>query len=266
MKRGRQIGAALATLSLGLLASGPALAQVPSPVDSGDTAWLLTATALVLLMSLPGLALFYGGLVRTKNVLSVLMQCTAVACLASVVWLVLGYSLAFSGTAPFIGDLGRVGLMGLSRDDVVGTAPEIVFFAFQMAFAIITPALMIGAVVERVKFAGLLAFCAGWVVLVYAPVCHWIWGGGWMATLGVKDYAGGLVVHATAGVSALLLARAVGGEAGVPELAPVFCKGDARFFGTVEPDVELIRPTMIATGGARCDFTLRFAERPPRDG
>jgi Amt family ammonium transporter len=138
-----------------------------------------------------------------------------------VVWLVLGYSLAFSGTAPFIGDLSRVGLMGLTRGDVIGTAPEIVFFAFQMAFAIITPALMIGAVVERVKFAGLLAFCAGWLVLVYAPVCHWIWGGGWMAALGVKDYAGGLVVHATAGVSALILAKAVGPRDGWPrDLSP----------------------------------------------
>ena len=219
--RGSVWGAALATLSLGLLASGPALAQAPSTVNAGDTAWLLTATALVLLMSLPGLALFYGGLVRAKNVLSVLMQCTAVACLASVVWLAFGYSLSFSGAAPFIGDLGKVGLRGLGRDAVSGSVPEIVFFAFQMAFAIITPALMIGAVVERVKFSGLLAFCAGWVVLVYAPVCHWIWGGGWMATLGIKDYAGGLVVHATAGVSALVLARAVGPRDGYPrDLSP----------------------------------------------
>ena len=221
MQRTRVMQGMGLALGLGLLGAGPALAQAPSQVNSGDTAWLLSATALVLLMTLPGLALFYGGLVRTKNVLSVLMQCTAVACLASVVWLVLGYSLAFSGTAPFIGDLGRVGLMGLTRGDAIGTAPEIVFFAFQMAFAIITPALMIGAVVERVKFAGLLAFCAGWLVLVYAPVCHWIWGGGWMATLGVKDYAGGLVVHATAGVSALILAKAVGPRDGWPrDLSP----------------------------------------------
>lgn len=173
MHHRRVMGAAMAALSLGLLASGPALAQGPSQVDSGDTAWLLSATALVLLMTLPGLALFYGGLVRTKNVLSVLMQCTAVACLASVVWLALGYSLAFSGTAPFIGDLGRVGLMNLSRGDAIGTAPEIVFFAFQMAFAIITPALMIGAVVERVKFAGRLAFCAGWAAISASRPSPW---------------------------------------------------------------------------------------------
>ncbi len=144
MQRTRVMQGMGLALGLALLGAGPALAEAPPEVNSGDTAWLLSATALVLLMTLPGLALFYGGLVRTKNVLSVLMQCTAVACLASVVWLVLGYSLAFSGTAPFIGDLGRVGLMGLTRGDAIGTAPEIVFFAFQMAFAIITPALMIG--------------------------------------------------------------------------------------------------------------------------
>jgi len=208
------------------LAAGPALAQAPAAADSGDTAWLLSATALVLLMTLPGLALFYGGLVRTKNVLSVLMQCTAVACLGSVVWLAVGYSLAFSGTAPFIGDLNRLGLAGLTRDAVTGSVPEIVFFAFQMAFAVITPALMIGAVVERVRFAGLLAFCAGWLVLVYAPVCHWIWGGGWMATLGIRDYAGGLVVHATAGISALVLAWAVGPRDGWPrDLSPPHSPG-----------------------------------------
>lgn len=224
----RKGGLAAVAMLAAMALAGPALAQAANPatVNSGDTAWLLSATALVLLMTLPGLALFYGGLVRTKNVLSVLMQCTAVGALASAVWLLAGYSLAFSGTAPFIGDLHRLGLAGLGRSSVTGSVPEIVFFAFQMAFAVITPALMIGAVVERVRFAGLLAFCAGWLVLVYAPVCHWIWGGGWMSALGIKDYAGGLVVHATAGISALVLAKAVGPRDGWPrDLSPPHSPG-----------------------------------------
>lgn len=187
----------------------------------GDTAWLLTATALVLFMTLPGLALFYGGLVRQKNVLSVMMHCVVIACLASVVWFVVGYSLAFSGGAPFIGDLAKAFLAGVSRTSMRGSVPENVFFMFQATFAIITPALIVGAYTERIRFGAVVLFSALWLVVVYAPVAHWVWGGGWLARRGVMDYAGGLVVHATAGVSALLVARAVGSREGFPrELRP----------------------------------------------
>ncbi len=200
--------------------AGPALAQ-SSTVNSGDTAWLLSATALVLFMTLPGLALFYAGLVRSKNVLSVMMHCVAIACLASVVWLVAGYSLAFSGIGPVIGDLAKVGLAHMPRAAQVGSLPESVFFAFQMAFAVITPALIIGAFVERIRFSAVMLFSGLWLLVVYAPVCHWVWGGGWLQTRHVMDYAGGLVVHATAGVSALLLAWQLGPRNGYPrDLAP----------------------------------------------
>jgi len=200
--------------------AGPALAQ-SSTVNSGDTAWLLSATALVLFMTLPGLALFYAGLVRSKNVLSVMMHCVAIACLASVVWLVAGYSLAFSGIGPLIGDLAKVGLAHMPRAAQVGSLPESVFFAFQMAFAVITPALIIGAFVERIRFSAVMLFSGLWLLVVYAPVCHWVWGGGWLQTRHVMDYAGGLVVHATAGVSALLLAWQLGPRNGYPrDLAP----------------------------------------------
>ena len=200
--------------------AGPAWAQAASP-DHGDTAWILAATALVLFMTLPGLALFYAGLVRAKNVLSVMMHCMAIACLASVVWLAAGYTLSFSGSGPLIGDLAKAGLVSVSRGSMTGTLPELVFFAFQMAFAIITPALIVGAFVERIKFAGVLLFSALWLLVVYAPVCHWVWGGGWLQGLHVMDYAGGLVVHATAGVSALLMAWRLGPRDGYPrDLSP----------------------------------------------
>ncbi len=207
---------------MALALASPAMAQVPAPeVDSGDTAWILSATALVLFMTLPGLALFYAGLVRSKNVLSVMMHCVAIACLVSVLWLVLGYSLAFSGTHPLVGDLAKFGLVSVGRDAVVGKLPESVFFAFQMTFAIITPALIVGAYVERIKFSGVLLFSGLWLLVVYAPVCHWVWGGGWLAGLHVMDYAGGLVVHATAGVSALLIAWRIGPRDGFPkDLSP----------------------------------------------
>lgn len=184
--------------------------------NSGDTAWILSATALVLFMTLPGLALFYAGLVRAKNVLSVMAHCVAIACLASVLWLAGGYSLSFSGAGPLIGDLAKFGLVSVPRTALVGTLPESVFFGFQMTFAVITPALIVGAFVERIKFSAVLAFSGLWLFLVYAPVCHWVWGGGWLGRLHVMDYAGGLVVHATAGVSALVIAWAVGPRDGYP--------------------------------------------------
>jgi Amt family ammonium transporter len=187
-------------------------------IDAGNTAWLITATALVLFMTLPGLALFYGGLVRAENLLSVLMQCFAIACLVSVVWLACAYSLAFSGSGAWIGDLNKVLLLGVSRDAAAAgtTIPETVFFMFQMTFAIITPALIVGAFVERMRFGAVLLFSLLWLLLVYVPVAHWIWGGGWLAQRGVLDFAGGLVVHLTAGISALVLAVLLGPRMGFP--------------------------------------------------
>ncbi|HSH62794.1 ammonium transporter [Methyloceanibacter sp.] len=188
-------------------------------IDAGNTAWLITATALVLFMTLPGLALFYGGLVRAENLLSVLMHSFIIACLASVLWLAGAYSLAFSGAGDWIGNLDKALLLGVPRDAIAAgtTIPETVFFMFQMTFAIITPALMIGAFVERLRFGPLLIFTALWLLLVYVPVTHWIWGGGWLAKRGVLDFAGGLVVHLTAGISALVLAVALGPRLGFPE-------------------------------------------------
>ncbi len=186
-------------------------------IDAGNTAWLITATALVLFMTLPGLALFYGGLVRAENLLSVLMHCFTIASLVTVLWLVVGYSLTFSGDGAWIGDLSKVMLFGVPRDAVHGTIPESVFFMFQMTFAIITPALIVGAFVERMRFGAVILFSGLWLLLVYVPVAHWVWGGGWLAERGVLDFAGGLVVHLTAGVSALLLAVMLGARAGFPQ-------------------------------------------------
>ena len=218
-KWGAGAGAGLTALALPALALA-ATSSAPG-INSGDTAWILTATALVLFMTLPGLALFYGGLVRSRNVLSVMAQCVGIACVASVVWMICGYSLSFSGKDALIGDLARLGMGGMQRSSVTGTIPEAAFFAFQMAFAVITPALIIGAFVERVKFGAVLAFSALWLVLVYAPVCPGVWGGGWLMGAHVMDYAGGVVVHATAGVSALLLAWKIGPRDGYPrDLSP----------------------------------------------
>ncbi|MDB9926093.1 ammonium transporter [Hyphomicrobiales bacterium] len=185
-------------------------------LDTGNTAWILTSTALVLFMTLPGLALFYAGLVKSKNILSVLMQCIAIACLASLIWLGVGYSMAFSDGSPWVGGLQKAFLSGVERDSLSGDIPETVFFMFQMTFAIITPALMVGAYVERIKFSAVLLFSGLWLIAVYAPVTHWIWGGGWLAEKGILDYAGGLVVHLTAGISALVLAAALGPRKGFP--------------------------------------------------
>jgi len=186
-------------------------------LDTGNTAWILTSTALILFMTLPGLALFYAGLVKSKNILSVLMQCIAIACLASLIWLSIGYSMAFSEGNQWVGGLKKIFLSGVERDSLTGDIPETVFFMFQMTFAIITPALMVGAYVERIKFSAVLLFSGLWLIVVYAPVTHWIWGGGWLAEKGILDYAGGLVVHLTAGISALVLAAALGPRKGFPD-------------------------------------------------
>ena len=195
------------TINLSLLFV-PAL--FASDLNSGDTSWILTSTALVLFMTLPGLALFYGGLVRSKNVLSVLMQCFAIACLISLCWVVYGYSLAFKGDGNFIGDLSAAFLNGVNRDSLVGTVPETVFITFQMTFAIITPALVVGAFAERMKFGAMCLFSVIWFTLVYLPACHMVWGGGYLADIGVIDFAGGLVVHATCGIGALVIALYLG--------------------------------------------------------
>ncbi len=188
-------------------------------LNTGDTAWILTSTALVLFMTLPGLALFYGGLVRAKNVLSVLMHCYAIACLMSVLWLAGAFSLAFGEGTAVIGGLDKAFLLGVSKDAIWPDTgiPENVFFIFQMTFAVITPALIVGAYVERIKFSAVLAISALWLIFVYAPVTHWIWGGGWLAEMGVMDFAGGLVVHLTAGVSALVIVALLGARDGFPD-------------------------------------------------
>lgn len=185
-------------------------------VDSGDTAWILTATALVLFMTLPGLALFYAGLVQPKNIVSVLMHHFAIACLMSVLWVVAGYSLAFSGDGAYIGDLGNLFMSAITIDSLSGTIPESLFGAFQMTFAVITPALIIGAYVERIRFSAVLIFSGLWLLVVYAPVTHWVWGGGFMAAMGVMDFAGGIVVHATAGTAALVAAVVIGRRRNFP--------------------------------------------------
>ena len=186
-------------------------------LDTGNTAWILTSTALVLFMTLPGLALFYAGLVKSKNILSVLMQCIAIACLASLIWLGVGYSMAFSEGSQWVGGLQKAFLSGVEKSSLSGNIPETVFFMFQMTFAIITPALIVGAYVERIRFSAVLLFSGLWLIAVYAPVTHWIWGGGWLAEKGILDYAGGLVVHLTAGISALVLAAALGPRKGFPD-------------------------------------------------
>ena len=199
----------------GVLALAPLAARADS-LDTGDTAWMLTATALVLLMTLPGVALFYGGLVRARNVLSVMMQCLAVAALATVLWTVYGYSLAFGDGGWFTGGFDKAFFAGVERGALAGTVPESVFAMFQLTFAIITPALVFGGVAERLKFSSMLWFSGLWLTLVYFPVAHWVWGGGWLGELGVLDYAGGTVVHVNAGVAALMAALVVGRRRGFP--------------------------------------------------
>ncbi|VEB45307.1 Ammonia transporter [Chromobacterium violaceum] len=216
----------LAALSLPALADAPAGPAVAAAkvINSGDTAWMLTSTALVLFMTIPGLALFYGGMVRKKNVLATLMQSFAITALVTVLWAVVGYSLAFTVGTPYIGDLSRVLLDGmvymkdagkLAVHPLAGTIPESVFMTFQMTFAIITPALITGAFAERMKFSAMLVFMALWSLLVYVPVAHWVWApGGWMGDKGVLDFAGGTVVHINAGVAGLVTALVLGKRVG----------------------------------------------------
>lgn len=217
------LGKKLSGLLFALLISSPALAQDfidPNAAagDSGDTAWIISATALVLLMTLPGLALFYGGLVRSKNFLSVLVQCMTVGAVCSVLWVIVGYTLAFGPvTNGFLGSGLNWMFLNLGNIREATTIPESTFAMFQMTFAVITPALMIGAWVERARFGWVIAFSALWLLVVYAPVTHWIWGGGWLSGLGVLDFAGGIVVHTTAGISALVAAIMLGKRMGWPK-------------------------------------------------
>jgi len=199
-----------------------ALAADPPKLDPANTAWMLTSSVLVLFMTLPGLALFYGGLVRTKNILSVLMQCFSIACVVTIAWIVVGYSIAFGDAGPlnaWYGGFGKSFLAGIDAKTVKGSIPETVFSMFQLTFAIITPALVIGAYAERVRYTGMLLFSLLWLLLVYCPVAHWVWGDGWLAKRGVMDFAGGLVVHLNAGIAALVCALWLGPRRGFPETA-----------------------------------------------
>ncbi|MEH6626864.1 MAG: ammonium transporter [Motiliproteus sp.] len=208
----------LKTIALLALTLLPGVAAADE-LNSANTAWILTSTALVLFMTLPGLALFYGGLVRSKNVLSIMMQCFAIAGAASIIWLVIGYSLAFGEGNAWIGDFSKVMMAGIGRDTLSGDIPESSFMLFQMTFAIITPALVIGGFAERMKFSAMLIFSCIWLVLVYAPVTHWVWGGGWLGAMGLYDFAGGTVVHITAGVAAITTAIVLGPRKGFPNTA-----------------------------------------------
>lgn len=189
-------------------------------LNSADTAWILTSAGLVLFMTLPGLALFYGGLVRTKNVLSVIMACFSITSLISLVWAIIGYSLALTEGGqwqPYIGGLSQIFFVQMNADHLVGNLPESVFAMYHLTFAVFAPALIIGALVERVKFFPLMFFCILWELLVYVPVCHWIWGNGWLAEMGVMDFAGGIVVHGSAGIAALVGAIIIGPRRGFPK-------------------------------------------------
>ncbi len=187
-------------------------------MDGANTSWILTATALVLFMTLPGLALFYGGLVRSKNVLSVLVQCFGIACVASFVWYALGYSLAFAEGTAWVGGTGKALLAGIGEETLSGDLPETLFVMFQLTFAIITPALIVGGFAERTRFSAVLIFTALWLLLVYSPITHWVWGGGWLGEMGLLDFAGGTVVHITAGVAALVCALVIGNRSGFGEV------------------------------------------------
>ncbi len=203
-----------------LAAAGAVVAAAPiaaDGLDTGDTAWVMTSTALVLFMTLPGLSLFYAGLVRSRNVLSVLMQCFSIACLVTLLWLVVGYSLAFGEGNFFVGGLGKALFAGVGEDAMSGTIPESAFAMFQLTFAIITPALIVGGFAERMRFSAVLLFTTLWLLLVYAPVCHWVWGGGWLSELGFMDFAGGSVVHITCGTAAIVAAITMGSRRGFPK-------------------------------------------------
>jgi Amt family ammonium transporter len=213
MKRSRDV----LVLFLLTLIAWPAAAQDAPALNGADTAWMLTSTALVLFMTLPGLALFYGGLVRTKNVLSILMQCFVITCLVTALWVIYAYSLAFGPGGPYIGGLSKFFMNGVTEEALWGTIPESVFSTYQLTFAIITPALVVGAFAERMKFTAMLVFTGLWLTLVYAPVAHWVWAAdGWLFKMGLLDFAGGTVVHTTCGVAALLCALMLGPRSGFP--------------------------------------------------
>ena len=220
MMLSRRIMISTATLLSVGLASAGAQAQ---ELNGADTAWILTSTALVLFMTIPGLSLFYAGLVRVKNVLSVLMQCFALTCLMSLLWFIAGYTIAFGSDGveqgPYIGDFGNLFFAGISMDTLNGSIPASLFAVFQMTFAIITPALIVGAFAERMRFSAMLIFSAIWLLVVYSPVCHWVWGGGWLGEMGLQDFAGGTVVHVTAGVAAIVAALVMGPRRGFGSVA-----------------------------------------------
>ena len=219
----RRLVAPILGAAVPLLMQAPlALAAEPPKLNQADTAWMIVASSLVLFMTLPGLALFYAGLVRTKNVLSVLMQCFAITCIVTLAWVIVGYSVAFGdggASNAWWGGLGKSFLAGIDVKTVKGTIPETLFAMYQMTFAIITPALVIGAFAERVRFSGMLIFSLLWLLIVYLPVAHWVWGDGWLQKLGLMDFAGGTVVHANAGVAALVCALVLGQRRGFPDTA-----------------------------------------------
>lgn len=214
-----KLGKSLLLLGLALTSAGVCAAE--EAINGANTSWILTSTALVLFMTIPGLALFYSGLVRHKNVLSVLMQCFTITCLVSILWMVFAYGLAFGdgGSANSVVGGGKLFMDGIGLNSVSGDIPETVFFMFQMTFAIITPALIVGGFAERMKFSAVIWFTALWLALVYAPICHWVWGGGWLSDRGFMDFAGGSVVHINAGVAAVVAAVYIGRRRGFPETA-----------------------------------------------
>jgi Amt family ammonium transporter len=221
MHNAKRVLSSLATTAL-LALPALALAEEAPTLDSGNTAWMLTSTALVLFMTIPGLALFYAGMVRAKNVLSVMMQCFAITAMVTVLWVVVAYSLAFEDGGSlnaYVGGFGKLFLAGVTVDSLSGTIPETVFMVFQMTFAIITPALIVGAFAERMKFSAMLWFMGLWLLFVYAPICHWVWGGGWLGSMGVLDFAGGTVVHINAGIAGLMAALVMGKRKGFPTTA-----------------------------------------------
>ncbi|MBA59791.1 MAG: ammonia channel protein [Gammaproteobacteria bacterium] len=202
---------------MGLILASFGLPAIADELNQANTAWILTSTALVLFMTIPGLSLFYAGLVRVKNVLSVLIQCFAITCLVSIIWLVVGYSLAFSDGNAFIGGLSNFMMAGVLEETLSGDIPDSVFAMFQLTFAIITPALIVGGFAERMRFSAMLLFSGLWILAVYAPITHWVWGGGWLGEMGLLDFAGGTVVHITAGVAALTAALVMGVRQGFPQ-------------------------------------------------
>ena len=212
----------LAAIAFALLAATFSTQVFADELNAANTSWILTSTALVLFMTIPGLSLFYGGLVRSKNVLSVLMQCFAITCLASIIWFAFGYSLAFGDGGSmnaWIGNLDNILMGNIKEDSMAGDIPESVFALFQMTFAVITPALIVGAFAERMRFSAMLLFSALWLIAVYSPITHWVWGGGWLGEMGLLDFAGGTVVHITAGVAALVAALVLGNRKGFPQQA-----------------------------------------------